>query len=63
VSAYNAFVIWREVNPSWRQANSFNRRHFLEDLGVPTSVPFYSIVEAHSPLPSLSSAYEESAGM
>ncbi|CAM4573790.1 unnamed protein product [Leuciscus chuanchicus] len=33
VSAYHAFVKWREVNPSWRQADSFRRRHFLEDLG------------------------------
>ncbi|KAK7130495.1 hypothetical protein R3I93_019983 [Phoxinus phoxinus] len=33
VSAYNAFVIWREVNPTWRQTDSFRRRHFLEELG------------------------------
>ncbi|CAM4487531.1 unnamed protein product [Leuciscus chuanchicus] len=39
VSAYNSFVIWREVNPSWRQADSFKRRHFLEELGRALLVP------------------------
>ncbi|CAM4635701.1 unnamed protein product [Leuciscus chuanchicus] len=33
VSAINAFVVWREVNPSWERGNNFKRRLFLEELG------------------------------
>jgi len=33
VSAINAFVVWREVNPSWERGKSMKRRLFLEQLG------------------------------
>ncbi|XP_039537932.1 piggyBac transposable element-derived protein 4-like [Pimephales promelas] len=33
VSAINAFVVWREVNPSWERGKSIKRRLFLEQLG------------------------------
>lgn len=33
VSAYNAFVLWTEINPSWSRGMSNRRRHFLEELG------------------------------
>lgn len=33
VSAYNAFVVWTEINPDWNKSKSPNRRMFLEDLG------------------------------
>lgn len=33
VSAINAFVVWREVNPSWERGKNFKRRLFLEKLG------------------------------
>ncbi|XP_055070455.2 piggyBac transposable element-derived protein 4 [Misgurnus anguillicaudatus] len=33
VSAYNAFVVWKEVNPLWNQGKSYKRRLFLEELG------------------------------
>ena len=33
VSAYNSFVLWREIIPSWHQGKSHRRRLFLEELG------------------------------
>ncbi|KAL1251677.1 hypothetical protein QQF64_019473 [Cirrhinus molitorella] len=33
VYAYNAFVLWREINPSWNQGKLCKRRLFLEELG------------------------------
>ncbi|XP_067248688.1 piggyBac transposable element-derived protein 4-like [Chanodichthys erythropterus] len=33
VSAINAFVVWREINPSWERGKSTQRRIFLEQLG------------------------------
>lgn len=33
VSAYNAFILWTEINPSWNRGMSNRRRHFLEELG------------------------------
>ncbi|XP_028432779.1 piggyBac transposable element-derived protein 4-like [Perca flavescens] len=33
VSAYNAYVIFTAVDPSWNQAKLFQRRLFLEELG------------------------------
>ena len=32
VSSYNAFVIWREVNPTWMPRKHNKRRVFLEQL-------------------------------
>uniref|UniRef100_A0A9J7X7T1 PiggyBac transposable element-derived protein domain-containing protein n=1 Tax=Cyprinus carpio carpio TaxID=630221 RepID=A0A9J7X7T1_CYPCA len=40
VLAYNAFVIWREINPSWGQGDNYMRRHFLQDLGRALVFPF-----------------------
>ncbi|KAK3541436.1 hypothetical protein QTP86_025571, partial [Hemibagrus guttatus] len=33
VSAYNSFVLWREMDPSWNQGKCHKRRLFLEELG------------------------------
>ncbi|XP_041864774.1 piggyBac transposable element-derived protein 4-like [Melanotaenia boesemani] len=33
VSAYNAFVVWTEINPGWNAGKPFKRRLFLEELG------------------------------
>ncbi|XP_064814049.1 piggyBac transposable element-derived protein 4-like [Oncorhynchus masou masou] len=33
VSSYNAFVIWREINPDWMPGKRNKRRVFLEQLG------------------------------
>lgn len=33
VSAFNAFVLWVAVEPSWNQEKTFKRRLFLEELG------------------------------
>ncbi|KAE8280234.1 hypothetical protein D5F01_LYC20788 [Larimichthys crocea] len=33
VSSYNAFVIWRELNPDWLPGKRNKRRVFLEQLG------------------------------
>ncbi|XP_030614063.1 piggyBac transposable element-derived protein 4-like [Archocentrus centrarchus] len=33
VSAYNAFVLWRELNPAWMPGKRNKRRLFLEQLG------------------------------
>ncbi|XP_071396353.1 piggyBac transposable element-derived protein 4-like [Centroberyx affinis] len=33
VSAYNAFVLWTAVDPSWNRAKTFKRRLFMEELG------------------------------
>ncbi|KAJ8409433.1 hypothetical protein AAFF_G00228340 [Aldrovandia affinis] len=32
ISTFNAFVIWRELNPTWRASKRNWRRLFLEDL-------------------------------
>ncbi|XP_041666997.1 piggyBac transposable element-derived protein 4-like [Cheilinus undulatus] len=33
VSAYNALVLWLEVNPEWNRGKNFRRRLFLQELG------------------------------
>lgn len=33
VSCYNAFMIWRELNPSWMAGKRNRRRVFLDQLG------------------------------
>lgn len=33
VSAYNAFVLWKAVNPEWESTKTHKRRVFLEELG------------------------------
>ncbi|XP_034385702.1 uncharacterized protein LOC117728888 [Cyclopterus lumpus] len=48
VSAYNAFVIWREVNPDWMPGKRNKRRVFLERLGKALVAPF---VERRERLP------------
>ncbi|CAK6979462.1 piggyBac transposable element-derived protein 4-like, partial [Scomber scombrus] len=40
VSAYNAFVLWMEDNPRWKQGKYFKRRLFLEDLGKAMLAPY-----------------------
>ncbi|XP_038551150.1 piggyBac transposable element-derived protein 4-like [Micropterus salmoides] len=39
VSAYNAYVIWRETNPAWLSGNRNKRRLFLEQLGKALVTP------------------------
>ncbi|KAL7399436.1 hypothetical protein ABVT39_024263 [Epinephelus coioides] len=39
VSSYNAFVIWREVNPDWMPGKRNRRRVFLEELGKALVAP------------------------
>ena len=40
VSSYNAFVIWREINPDWITGKWNKRRVFLEQLGKALVTPF-----------------------
>ncbi|XP_052423852.1 titin homolog isoform X1 [Carassius gibelio] len=40
VSAYNAFVLWTEMNPSWHKGKTIRRRLFLEELGEALVAPF-----------------------
>ncbi|XP_041729377.2 piggyBac transposable element-derived protein 4-like, partial [Coregonus clupeaformis] len=40
VSSYNAFVIWRELNPTWMPGKRNKRRVFLEQLGKALVTPF-----------------------
>lgn len=41
VSAYNAFVVWREINPTWKEtAPNFKRRYFLQELGRALVSPY-----------------------
>ncbi|XP_039550046.1 piggyBac transposable element-derived protein 4-like, partial [Pimephales promelas] len=40
VSAYNAFVLWREINKDWNSGKLSRRRIFLEQLG-------YELVKPH----------------
>ncbi|KAI4810060.1 hypothetical protein KUCAC02_018910 [Chaenocephalus aceratus] len=40
VSCYNAFVVWRELNPGWMPGKHNKRRVFLERLGKALVAPF-----------------------
>ncbi|XP_052463478.1 piggyBac transposable element-derived protein 4-like [Carassius gibelio] len=40
VSAYNSFVLWTKINPSWNKGNFSRRRLFLEELGVALVGPY-----------------------
>ncbi|KAI4814434.1 hypothetical protein KUCAC02_003630 [Chaenocephalus aceratus] len=40
VSCYNAFVVWRELNPGWMPGKRNKRRVFLERLGRALVAPF-----------------------
>ena len=40
VSAYNAFVIWREIHPDWMLGKRNKRRVFLQELGRDLVTPF-----------------------
>ncbi|XP_059394628.1 piggyBac transposable element-derived protein 4-like [Carassius carassius] len=40
VSAYNAFVLWTEINPSWHKGKNIRRRLFLQELGEALVAPF-----------------------
>ncbi|XP_052423857.1 piggyBac transposable element-derived protein 4 isoform X5 [Carassius gibelio] len=39
VSAYNAFVLWMEINHSWNEGKKYRRRLFLEELGKALVAP------------------------
>ncbi|XP_030006547.1 LOW QUALITY PROTEIN: piggyBac transposable element-derived protein 4-like [Sphaeramia orbicularis] len=53
VSGYNAFVIWRELNPGWMPGKCNKRRVFLEQLGKALVAP---LIERRPRLPSAESA-------
>ena len=40
ISSYNAFVIWREINPDWMRGKRNKRRVFLQELGEALVTPF-----------------------
>ena len=40
VSAYNAFVMWREIHPDWMLGKRNKRRVFLQELGRALVTPF-----------------------
>uniref|UniRef100_A0A8C1HMV5 PiggyBac transposable element-derived protein domain-containing protein n=1 Tax=Cyprinus carpio carpio TaxID=630221 RepID=A0A8C1HMV5_CYPCA len=40
VSAYNSFVLWTKINPSWNKGKNSKRRLFLEELGVALVAPY-----------------------
>ena len=48
VSAYNAFVLWRELRPEWLRGKLNRRRAFLEQLGRALVTP---LIERRSHLP------------
>ncbi|XP_024151020.1 piggyBac transposable element-derived protein 4-like [Oryzias melastigma] len=39
VSAFNAYVVWTAIDPTWNQGKSFKRRLFLADLGKALVTP------------------------
>ncbi|XP_029986470.1 piggyBac transposable element-derived protein 4-like, partial [Sphaeramia orbicularis] len=53
MSGYNAFVIWRELNPGWLAGRRNKRRVFLEQLGKALVAP---LIERRPRLPSSESA-------
>ncbi|XP_069612129.1 piggyBac transposable element-derived protein 4-like isoform X3 [Ranitomeya imitator] len=40
VSAYNAFVLWREINPKWQEKKLHKQRLFIEELGKSLTNPY-----------------------
>ncbi|KAM4036366.1 LOW QUALITY PROTEIN: piggyBac transposable element-derived protein 4-like [Anomaloglossus baeobatrachus] len=40
VSAYNAFVLWKEIDPNWNKNILYKRRLFLEELGKSLVSPY-----------------------
>ncbi|XP_056256775.1 piggyBac transposable element-derived protein 4-like [Seriola aureovittata] len=56
VSSYHAFVIWREINPTWMSRKQNKRRVFLEQLGKALVIPL--IERRKAPHRSLSSSCE-----
>ena len=34
ISAYNAILLWMEIDPDWNKGVSFKRRLFLQELGM-----------------------------
>ncbi|XP_027020195.2 M-phase phosphoprotein 8 isoform X2 [Tachysurus fulvidraco] len=48
VSAYNSFVLWREINPNWKQRKCHKMRLFLEELGRELVTP---LIKRHQPPP------------
>nr|XP_023677336.1 piggyBac transposable element-derived protein 4-like [Paramormyrops kingsleyae] len=53
IAAYNAFVIWGELNPTWKQGRRQYRRLFLGELGKALVTP---AIEKRERLPRSSSA-------
>lgn len=42
-SAYNSYVLWTSIDPSWEQRKSFRWRLFLEELGGSLIAPLLSM--------------------
>lgn len=42
ITAYSAFVLWREINPGWKRNNLHKRRLFIEELGKLLVTPYIS---------------------
>ena len=47
VSAYNAFVMWREIHPDWMLGKRNKRRVFLQELGRALVTPFRERTPPH----------------
>lgn len=43
ISAYNSYVLWTSIHPSWEQRKSFRWRLFLEELGGSLIAPLLSM--------------------
>ncbi|XP_034147179.1 piggyBac transposable element-derived protein 4-like [Esox lucius] len=67
VSAYNAFVIWRELNPGWMTRKRNKRRVFLEQLGKALVTPLMErrarIPRTHSSAALVKAAQSARAGV
>ncbi|CAB4066030.1 unnamed protein product [Lepeophtheirus salmonis] len=62
-SSYNAFVIWREINPTWMSYKIHKRRVFLEQLGKALVAPLIERRKKRPPNRDLSSDCEKDASL
>ncbi|XP_029353197.1 large neutral amino acids transporter small subunit 3-like [Echeneis naucrates] len=44
VSAFNAYVVWTAIDPTWNQGKSFKRRLFIAELGKALSLSLSSLL-------------------
>ncbi len=63
VSAYNAFVMWREIDPTWKQsAPNYKRSFFSGGVRESPCVPLCKIKAVWPTHTSLSASLEKTAG-